>query len=267
MKTQSASLLRLTSLPRRAIVFALCVGFAVLSVAAQAALNDADDPRALFREANQAYSSGEYAQARDLYLRLLTVVPKNPTVEFNLGDAYARLNDTARAILHYERALRSDPRFDDARTNILRLAPPANNPEVSPLIAPLRWVKHRMNADEWVWLSFFLFFALCLWASLWTLEMKPRPLWKHMTGVFSVLLVLSICFAVPAVSDALRREGIVLQDKTLARSGPGDNYREAMELPAGAKIAAVGEPQRGWVKIRTPDGLVAFIQSAGVEWI
>lgn len=244
---------------------ALIVAFALVAHARTTV--NSEDPLTLFVQANQAYSSGNFTQARDLYLHLLTLTPNNATVEYNLGNTYARLGDTALSVLHYERALQSNPRLSDARQNLLQVAPPANHPDVSPLILPFRWVKRLMNVNEWLWATFLFLLAACLSAALWALDFKFPVFWKRLSIVVAVLFLVSAAFTTSTISDAVQPRGVVLHDKTMARSGPGENYLEAMELPAGTKVVAAGEPQRGWVKIRTPDGHAAYVQSGDVEWI
>jgi len=246
----------------------VCVLVASFIVAARAAGPEPEEePRALFDRANQAYASGDFAQARDLYIKILDAVPNNPTVEYNLGNTYARLDKTALAILYYEKALQSDPGLEDARQNLLRLAPPVNQPEVSPLIRPFRWIKQQMNVNQWLWTTFLTLLVACVATAFWALDFKLPKLWGGLSIAFAIFFLLSLGFSASSMADSLRRDGIVLHEKTVARSGPGDNYIEAMELPAGTKVTAAGEPQRGWIKIRTPDGHAAYVQTADVEWI
>ena len=64
---------------------------------------------ALFSDANQLYSDGNYAEAAKAYEEIITEQP-NSEVYYNLGNAYFKQNELAKAILAYERCLRLDPR-------------------------------------------------------------------------------------------------------------------------------------------------------------
>ena len=78
-----------------------------------AATEDTD----LLQRANQLYSEGEYRQAADAYEQLLQEQGVAPELYYNLGNAYFKAGEVALSILNYERALRLNPRFDDARYN------------------------------------------------------------------------------------------------------------------------------------------------------
>lgn len=70
------------------------------------------------KEADSAYVKEDYAKAARLYTKVLEEEGMSPTVYYNLGDTYYRMGNIGRAILNYERALRIDPSFEDARTNL-----------------------------------------------------------------------------------------------------------------------------------------------------
>ena len=72
----------------------------------------------LLQQANQLYSEGEYRQAADAYEQLLQEQGVAPELYYNLGNAYFKAGEVALSILNYERALRLNPRFDDARYNL-----------------------------------------------------------------------------------------------------------------------------------------------------
>ena len=72
---------------------------------------------ALFSDANQLYSDGNYAEAAKAYEEIITEQP-NSEVYYNLGNAYFKQDELAKAILAYERCLRLDPRNKDAKYNL-----------------------------------------------------------------------------------------------------------------------------------------------------
>ena len=93
---------------RRIILFILSV-FVSVSLFAQ---------NELLAGADSAYLKEDYRQAISLYERALEEYGPSPTAFYNLGNAYYRSDRIGLAILNYERALKLDPSFKDARTNL-----------------------------------------------------------------------------------------------------------------------------------------------------
>ena len=71
----------------------------------------------LFAEANAQYAEGNYIEAANRYEQILAEQPA-AEVYYNLGNAYFKQGELAQAILAYERALRLQPSFDDAKHNL-----------------------------------------------------------------------------------------------------------------------------------------------------
>ncbi|MDD5543077.1 MAG: tetratricopeptide repeat protein [Acidobacteriia bacterium] len=62
------------------------------------------------RLANFLYDSKRYTEAIDWYQKALQLDPKNADIETDLGTAYYYTNDPDSALLHFNNALRNDPR-------------------------------------------------------------------------------------------------------------------------------------------------------------
>jgi Flp pilus assembly protein TadD len=61
------------------------------------------------------FSQGNYQQACDSFEQALVLKPDDPVLIFNLGQAYDRLGETARAETYYQESLRRDKTLADAR--------------------------------------------------------------------------------------------------------------------------------------------------------
>ena len=72
----------------------------------------------LFFKTNQAYKEGRYADAVKGYQKLLSAGYENGHVYYNLGNAFFRLEQLGRAIMHYERARILMPRDSDLNFNL-----------------------------------------------------------------------------------------------------------------------------------------------------
>ncbi|MDE5960818.1 MAG: tetratricopeptide repeat protein, partial [Duncaniella sp.] len=72
----------------------------------------------LIQQADSAYTADNFKEAADTYLHVIATEGNSAALQYNLGNCYYRLGEMGKAILAYERALRFDPTFDDARTNL-----------------------------------------------------------------------------------------------------------------------------------------------------
>ena len=90
-------------------------GTANASFGADGATNFADS---LWTVGTEAYTAGRFEQARDAWLSLYSAGLSSPELCTNIGNAYYKSDDNAHAILYYERALKLDPSYGDARHNL-----------------------------------------------------------------------------------------------------------------------------------------------------
>lgn len=68
--------------------------------------------------ADSAYAAADYATAVHIYEQLLSEHGESAEVYYNLGGAYYKMNEIARSILNYERALLLDPSDADIKFNL-----------------------------------------------------------------------------------------------------------------------------------------------------
>ncbi len=72
----------------------------------------------LFREANEAYSRGDYDQAIEKYHKITETAGYSPAVLYNLANSYASSGKVGFAVVNYERALRLSPSDSDIVGNL-----------------------------------------------------------------------------------------------------------------------------------------------------
>ncbi|GEM_PF-2022039 len=238
-------------------------GASALSASASASSSSED----LYRAANAAYEQGKFKEAARQYSTILERHPGDPIIQYNLGNSYARLGDTGRAVWCYECALRAKPRFAEARANAQKIAPVANYPDISPLAWPFVKIRALLNVNEWLVLSFTALLAASLLGSLWILLRRRNWVVAGATVAAAVLFCVSVPFALSRLHEEFLRPAVVISPSVIARSGPGMKYLEAMEIPAGTKVYSAGAPQGGWLRIRTLDGRHAFIEVQHLGWI
>ena len=71
-----------------------------------------------YEAANKLYAEKKYAESALMYEEILKNEGVASEIYYNLGNAYFRLNELAKAILNYERAIRLSPQYADAKHNL-----------------------------------------------------------------------------------------------------------------------------------------------------
>ncbi len=234
-----------------------------------AAAGDAD----LLQRANQLYSEGEYRQAADAYEQLLQEQGVAPELYYNLGNAYFKAGEVALSILNYERALRLNPRFDDARYN-LQLAQERVIDNIPPaqVFFVKRWIQSlvsRYTSDQWMYASWGLF-LLCLAGGLTFVFAKSRGVRKA-AFVLGIVFLLSsgislVCSITRKNDFQNHRDAVVMTGIVTVKSSPDRSGTDLFELHEGTKVA-VKSTLGDWMEIVIGDGRQGWTEAKHLEKI
>lgn len=218
-------------------------------------------------EANQLYADGNYIDAAAAYEYMLQDNPA-PEIYYNLGNAYFRQDELAKAILNYERALRIRPYYKDAQYN-LRFAQAriTDNIEDKDAFFISQWTASLRNLlSEGIWaiisISMFLLFILCAFVFAFGRQVILRKAGFHCAWVALLISVCSLCFSASLHHrDTVRAEAIIIQGVVNAKASPDKSGTDLFTIHEGTKVnvrstvndwaeITVGD-NRGWIKINT----------------
>lgn len=191
-------------------------------------------------------------------------------LHYNLANAYFRLGDLGRSILHYRQALRLDPTDQDALRNLeyarttrrdrLEAAPGSQVLETL-----LFWhydlsIAGRLRLFAALWVLAWGILLLRLLGRAWV----PREI-AVASGVVAVLMLGSL--VVEAVQDRAA-SGVITALECVARQGDGNGYDPAFEEPlhAGAEFLLL-EERSEWYRVQLPDGRRCWLPAADVELV
>jgi tetratricopeptide (TPR) repeat protein len=230
------------------------------------------DIDATFRRGNEAYLHGDYKAATDAYEQVLNAGVVHQDLEYNLANAYFRLDRVGPAILHYERALQLDPSQEDAEFN-LRLARDT---------AASRWQDRLQGADkDPLWIRVLAPFTLGglgllflgLYGALFLLALAVYllPRGGSLRVVAAALLAFNLLGAGGAGTLLFGRwwlenrveQGIALPDELAVKEGPDGNDQTAFLIHAGLRLRVTGHEQ-DWVRIRLANGLEGWVRDRDV---
>ncbi len=233
---------------------AIAIGILVPSVA-----------QTTLEEANQLYADGNYTDAIAAYEYLLQ---ENASAElhYNLGNAYFRQNELAKAILNYERALRIRPYFKDARYN-LKFAQSriTDNIEDKDAFFVKQWITSLRNLlDESTWaiisIALFLLTLTGIFIFAFTHPVALRKAGFHTAWITLLLSAACMGFAGSLHHrDQVRAEAIVMQGIVNVKASPDKSGTDLFTLHEGTKVTirstvsdwaeiTVGD-NRGWLRL------------------
>ena len=233
----------------------------------------ATDAQQVFQEANQAYTSGNYALAVEKYEAILKENVFSKELYYNLGNSYYRLNQTGKTILNYERALRMAPSDSDIQQN-LALARSRIVEDIEPIsnVFIVRWwhlLRGYLSADGWSMLALFFLWVGIAGLAFWLLS-SERTLKKRGFIVGAILIPLSVLpflLANNAKNEAnSSKYAIIIARETPFRTSPDANAAPTSMLHEGIKVEILDKISN-LIKSRLPNGEEGWIEETAVEKI
>ena len=232
-------------------------------------------PRAaadLWQEGVNAYSDSRYQDAVSAWEELIASGKEAPEVYCNIGDAWFKLGNYPRAILNYERALKLDPSFSDARYNLDFAGGFVQDkieavPEFM-LKSLARKVCYFLGSNAWAAL-FLVLLALAL--CMWLMFLLASSTAKRRTGFYSgiVLLLMSLCclgFSIWQKSDYGKADSaIVMVPVSSVKSSPSGG-KDLFIIHEGTKVKIL-DSVGSWQNISLADGRQGWIELSSIEII
>ena len=250
---------------KRSLVFSLYL-FVLIAVTAQT-------PQQLMQQGNDAYSKGDYATAVDAYNAIYDAGQHSADLYYNLGNAYYRQEELGLAILNYERALRINPHFKDARQN-LELAYSKTEDKIDSLpqlfivnwaLAVIRWFSPNG------WLVVLLILVILLGALTILFFISNDYAWRKrslLAGIFcALILLISIGCTIAAFHQANRHDkAIVTNPMIVVKSSPETTGIDKIILHEGTPVA-IDETLGDWHRIHIADGNSGWVETSDITII
>ena len=196
----------------------------------------------LFSQANAQYAEGNYAEAAAQYEQ---VIAEQPSAEayYNLGNAYFKQGELAQAILAYERALRIEPSYKDAKHNLLfaqsRIVDNIEDTQSFFLSNWLKAIRNALSQQTWIVLSIALFICMLIGFFLFAFS---QTVWVRKTAFYTSLVALLISFVACINAGSLhhrdteRAEAIITQGIVNAKSSPDRSGTDLFTVHEGTKV-------------------------------
>ena len=228
----------------------------------------------LWNSANQAYMDGRWSDAVTEYELISGMGLESAALYCNTGDAYFKDGNVPMAILYYERALKLDPAYEDARYNLQLL-----NSTIQDRIDPVPdfilkvWAKdvcYLMNSDSWAVCFLVLLASTLALALLFILGATPAG---RRTGFFVgivtlLLAIASLSFSLWQKNDYVSADdAIVMRPVTSVKSSPSSEAStDLFILHEGTKVTIL-DVVGNWSNIELADGRQGWMLSRDIETI
>ncbi len=226
------------------------------------------------QEADSLYAKGLYENALAIYHNILQQEGESPTLYYNIGNCYYRLNNLSYAILSYERAYLLDPSDTEIRTN-LQFAQ-------SKTLDKINNSTHTFSDNWWLhYISLYDFktwqiigiiaFAMMLIGTLLHLFMAKRSIRKitfYTSSIFFFVVIISnLCAYLQHYALTHRTAAIIIAPSVVVKSSPSTSSSDLFMIHEGTKIEILDTAIAPWCKVRLADGKQGWILNNVAEII
>jgi tetratricopeptide (TPR) repeat protein len=227
----------------------------------------ADNMTAAWNSGVEAYGNKDYEKSKNSFEEVKKDRPTDPSVYFNLGNAYYKLDNIGKAVLNYESAFRLSPRSKDIRKNLEIAANRVRIQLTDTRLEVLRWgyyVSRVFREGELV-LSCLLLWSLFLGLTIFRFtRLSPWVFtarrWVFFLGLGSLLLLGLKYF------DEGSRQAVIIQPEVQVRFGPSVQEKPAFRLTEGV-VVGIGDEVKGWYRIDLPGDETGWVPKASLGLI
>lgn len=225
-------------------------------------------------DADSAYARNEYQQAAAMYEQIIEEQGISADVYYNLGNAYFKQDNIAKAILNYERALKLNPASDDIAFNLeLANSKTIDKVEAQPSFFITTWYKGLLNsATETTWavwaIIFFIIAVISILGYLYLSAVIIRKIGFISACICIVLCVIFNIFASQQRNYLLNHTDAIIMEQSLdVKSTPDEQGTLLFVIHEGHKVKIVDDSMQNWKEIQLEDGKQGWVKSTDIEVI
>ena len=225
-------------------------------------------------QADSAYINNDFVNAVYLYESILANQGESADIYYNLGNSYYKMDNIAKAIVNYEKALVLNPSNGDIRFN-LELAQSKTVDKVTPMseIFLITWMKSLTNTmSEKGWakmgITTFILMLFCL-----ALYFFGKKIALKKIGFIAALCLLLVCILSNVFASTQKNEAqshstaIIMAPSVTVKSTPNEGGTDLFILHEGHKVNIKDNTMRKWKEIQLEDGNVGWVPTSVIEII
>lgn len=219
------------------------------------------------------FTSGDYAKALEEWTGLYNAGYRSAELEYNIGNAYFKLNDVPGAILFYERALLRKPADEDINYNLqIARSLIVDRIEEIPEFFLVKWYNFLsllLPANTWAGISLLTFILCLIFLSLYLYtsgyKLKVTGFWMAIIAL--VISLLSLVFTLRNKKLVYEsNKAIIFSPVVNGKSSPDNSGTDLFVIHEGLKVSVEDEVGE-WCEIRLPDGNKGWVPANSLEII
>lgn len=236
--------------------------------------NSVAEVSSLWEQAVEYYSQDNYPQAVEAFKAIEALGYVSPELYYNIGNAYYKMSGyIAYSILYYEKALKLDPTYEDAKANLEFVHQfTLDKIETVPEFVLVTWIKdirRSLSSNGWGYLAIALAALVAIFILIFRFgsNMAMRRISFILAIICIIFEVFSVAFSVGLKNDVLSEDSaIVVTPVSSLKSSPNTTGKSLLILHEGAKVEILDELGE-WKKVELSDGRQGWILTREIEII
>jgi tetratricopeptide (TPR) repeat protein len=226
-----------------------------------------------FRQGAEYFSAGSFEKALDVWTSLYKTGYRSAELNYNIGNAYFKMNNIPGSILYYERASLLKPADEDIKYNLqIARTLVVDRFEEIPELFFVSWYNFMslvLSSNTWARISIATFIMCLIFLSLYFYSSKYR---LKVLGFWFALLMVVVSLSSLALTLRNKnlvynsREAIIFSPLVNGKSSPDNSGTDLFLLHEGTKVT-VEDEVGGWFEVRLSDGNKGWIPSNSLEII
>ncbi len=220
-----------------------------------------------FKKGVEYYSSSNYQEALKEWTDIYNTGSRSATLDYNIGNAYFKLNNVPGAILFYERALLLKPADNSINYNLqIARSLVVDKFEEIPELFFVRWfdfLSLLVSTNTWAIISVISFILFLVLLSVYIYSSKYRLKVIAFWFAFMVLIISASSLTFTMRNKSLvydSHKAIIFAPSINGKSAPDNSGTDLFVLHEGSKVS-VEDTVGDWSEIKLSDGNKGWVPS------
>jgi hypothetical protein len=226
-----------------------------------------------FRIGSESFSAGDYEKALESWTDIYKTGYRSAELDYNIGNAYFKLNNIPAAILFYERAYLLKPGDEDINYNLqIARTLEVDRFEEIPVLFFIRWynlLALSLTSNTWARSSIITFILCLIFVSVYfyTSKYRLKVLGFWLSLLLAVVSLVTLTLTLrnkDLVYDSPK--AIIFSPAVSGKSSPDNSGTDLFVLHEGTRVIVEDEVGE-WYEIRLSDGNKGWIPANSLEII